>query len=236
MIVHNEKYFKNETSYSTWYTEMLAMLGEDLIGPMVGIAPTSSGHPISTRIPYTLGLYSADPFYWYGTRSYGTTYGFGAYLARNFGGANLIREIAMNNKVDIPSISDALAVFNPSVDFTRAVERYHEAFIYNGNQDQSIASFNRTATSTIGSYQYTLHGFDIYQINRVNVSFGVGYLSYSTSSDKGPFLYGLTQNYFLDYYSFILMSCADWQNASGDMVVDMVKPTSTSANLHLIVR
>jgi hypothetical protein len=236
MINFNEKYVVHNKSYGTWYTEMLAMLGEDAIGPLVGIGPNNSGHPIMTRIPYTLGLYSSEPTYWYGFMSYGITYGFGAYLARNFGGTALIREIAQNEKTNIDSISLALSVLNPSIDFTKAVERYHEAFICNDTRDRGMASFNKTITNTINGYQYVLHGFDIYKINRVNVALSPSVISYWTSNEKGSFLYGLSQNYVLDYYSFILLSCADWQNVSGDMIVDVKKPTSASVNMYLIVK
>lgn len=236
MINFNEKYVAHNKSYGTWYTEMLAMLGEDAIGPLVGINPESSGHPIMARIPYTLGLYSNDPTYWYGSRSYGITYGFGAYLARNYGGTALIREIAQNDKTNIDSITLALSVFNPSMDFTKAVERYHEAFICNDTRDRGMASFNKTITNTINGYQYTLYGFDIYQMNRVNIGLALGITSYWSTTEKGPYLYGLTQNYVLDYYSFILLSCADWQNVSGELIVDMKKPVVSSVNLHLLVK
>jgi hypothetical protein len=236
MINFNEKYVVRNISYGTWYTEMLAMLGEDAIGPLIGISSENSGHPIMTRIPYTLGLYSYDPTFWSGSRSYGITYGFGAYLARNFGGAALIREIARNDKTNIDSISLALSVFNPSMDFAKAVERYYEAFICNDSRDRGMASFNKTVTNSIDGYQYILYGFDIYQMNRVNIALGQGIISYWGTSEKGPFVYGLTQNFVLDYYSFILLSCADWQNVSGELTVDMKKPTSSSVNMYLVVK
>jgi len=236
MINFNEKYVKHNKSLNAWYTEMLAMLGEDIIGPLIGIGPENSGHPIVTRIPYTLGFYSCDPTYWSGIKSYGVTFGFGAYLARNFGGINLIREIARNDKTNTESLSAALSVFNSSMNFTRAIERYYEAFICNDTRDRGMASFNKTVTNTIDGYQYTLYGFDIYQINRINVAVSPAFIGYWSSTEKGPFLYSLTQNYYLDYYSFILLSCADWRNASGDLVVDMQKPNSSSVNLHLAVR
>jgi hypothetical protein len=236
MINFNEKFVVHNKSFSTWYTEMLAMLGEDAVGPLVGINPESSGHPIKTRIPYTLGTYSYNPTFWSGSMSYGITYGFGAYLARNYGGVSLIREIAKNDKTNIDSVSLALSIFNPDMDFTKAVERYHEAFICNDSRDRGMASFNKTTANMIDGYQYTLYGFDIYQMNRVNIALGAGYISYWNTTEKGPFLYGLTQNYFLDYYSFILLSCADWQNVSGDLEVEMKKPSISSVNMHLIVK
>jgi len=236
MINFNEKYVLQNISYGSWYTEMLAMLGEDAIGPLIGINPDNSSHPINARIPYTLGLYSCDPTYWYGSRSYGVVYGFGSYLVRNFGGTALIKEIAKNNKTNIDSISLALSVFNPSINFAKAIERYYEAFICNGSTNSGMASFNKTITDIIDGYQYTLYGFDIYQMNRVNIALGQGVISYWGTTEKGPYMYGLTQNYILDYYSFILLSCGDWQRASGDMIVDMKKPTSPSVDMYLIVK
>ncbi|MCL2721639.1 MAG: hypothetical protein FWD47_09920 [Treponema sp.] len=236
LINFNEKFIKNNTSYAIWYTEMLAMLGEDIIGPMIGIRPNNSGHPISMRIPYTLGLYTCDPFFWTGSKSYGVTYGFGAYLARNFGGAAIVREIAKNNKVNFESISSALSVFNPGMTFINLVERYYEAFICNDTENQGTASFNRTVSNFIDGFQYTLYGFDIFSMNRVNVALNLGVISYWSSNEKGPFLYGLNQNFILDYYSFILLSCADWQNISGDLIVDVKKPNAASVNKHLVVR
>ena len=73
-------------------------------------------------------------------------------------------------------------------------------------------------------------------MNRVNIALSPGVISYWTTTEKGPYLYGLTQNYFLDYYSFILLSCADWQNVSGELIVDMKKPVSSSVNMYLIVK
>jgi hypothetical protein len=73
-------------------------------------------------------------------------------------------------------------------------------------------------------------------MNRVNVALSPGVISYWSTTEKGPFVYGLTQNYYMDYYSFILLSCADWQNVSGDMTVDMKKPNSSSVNIRLIVK
>jgi len=236
MINFNEKFVKLNKSFGSWYTEMLAMLGEDIVGPLVGVGPENSGHPIKTRIPYTLGLYSGDPTYWTGTMSYGITYGFGAYLARNFGGVNLIREIAMNDKTNTDSLTTALSVFNPSMNFTKAIERYYEAFICNDTQDNGMASFNKTITNSIDGYEYTLYGFDIYQINRVNIAVSQNVVGYWVTIEKGPFLYNLAQNYYLDYYSFILLSCADWQNVNGEMIVNMQKPNSTAINLHLVVK
>jgi len=236
LINFNEKFVNNKVNYATWYTEMLAMLGEDLIGPMIGITPNNSGHPVSMRIPYTLGLYACNPFNWSGFKSYGITFGFGAYMARNFGGAALVREIATNNKTNFDSISDALTKFNPAIGFTNVAERYYEAFISNDTFDRGMASFNKSTTSTIAGNRYTFIGFDIFAMNRVNVALSPNFISFWSSNEKGPLTYGLTQNFYLDNYSFVLLSCADWQNANGDMTVEIKKPDSEFVTMHLVVK
>ena len=236
MINFNEKTIKQKLNFATWYTEMLAMLGEDIVGPMIGINPYSSSHPISTRIPYTLGFYSCDPFFWSGFKSYGVTFGYGAYLARNYGGPALVKEIALNDKTNYDSINAAVSKFDSSVDFKNTVERYYEAFINNDTLDRGIASFNRTVSSIIEGYQYTQFGFDIFEMNRVNVALSPGFISYWSTTEKGPFLYSLTQNFYLDYYTFILMSCANWQDVSGSLIIDLKKPNLDIVNMHLAVR
>ena len=236
MAIFNEKFISHKINYSTWYTEMLAMLGEDKIGSMIGISSNNTSHPVSTRIPYTLGLYTCDPFYWTGSKSYGVTFGYGAYLARNYGGTALIKEIALNKKVNHDSITAAVSMFNASTGFKETIERYYEAFVCNDKIDRGFASFNRIVTNTIDNYQYTLYGFDIFQMNRVNIALGPGYISYWSSKEKGPFLYGLTQNFYMDFYSFILLSCADWQNVSGNMSIDIIKPNIDIVNMYLAVR
>jgi hypothetical protein len=236
MANFNKKYVKHGKAHSTWYTEMLAMLAEDLIGPMIGINPDNPAHPIQERIPYWLGLYSYDPTFWAGSMSYGITYGFGAYIVRNYGGPTLVREIALNDSVNIDSLSAAITALNPHGNFAKAIERYYEVFFCRDTQYCGMNSFNRTVSNIIDGDIYTFHGFDIWNMSRVNIAIGVGWLSYWRTELQGPFIYPLNQPFFLDWYSPILLSCSDWQNISGELTLEVVKPSYTGVDMYIIVK
>lgn len=105
----------------TWFTEMLAMTTEDMFCDFLSTEYTES--PMA-RLP----LFNL--FYYYGFRnwdsytvkdssgqtididsiyvSYANTYAFGAFLARNYGGIDLIKEIATNGYVNEQAINQAL--------------------------------------------------------------------------------------------------------------------------------
>ena len=170
MINFNRKTMgKKDLTSGTWYNEMLSLLAEDIIGPMVGIKP--SGHPVNTRIPLFLDIYD-----WFGVDewdsdgyTYSTVYAFGAYLVRNYGGPALIHEILSNDKTDHASITEAMQkVMNDSrYTFDYALEHYGEALVYstaNGGIKGKY-SFEYERSSIIGGTTYTAKKFDIYAIH-----------------------------------------------------------------------
>ena len=57
MIRFNGKFVKYGVSSSTWYCEMLAMLAEDAIAPLIGISHTNPDHVVSENIPRFLDSY-----------------------------------------------------------------------------------------------------------------------------------------------------------------------------------
>lgn len=101
----------------TWFTEMLAMTTEDMFCSFLG---TEYDNSPMARLPFF------DYYYHYGFRnwdsytvtenrdldsiyiSYANTYAFGAYLARNYGGTDLIKDIATNEYVNEQAINKAL--------------------------------------------------------------------------------------------------------------------------------
>ncbi|MBI9101711.1 MAG: hypothetical protein JEY99_04810 [Spirochaetales bacterium] len=109
----------------TWLNEMCSMIAEDLVsdkmavtGPR-GIPGTdyTEGDPGNTdgRIPlYNYynddSLTSWDSYQDYGgvLMNYSSAYSFGAYLARNYGGAELFKEIVQNNFYGTEAVTDAV--------------------------------------------------------------------------------------------------------------------------------
>lgn len=111
-----------------WFTEMLAMTTEDMFQSYLNL---DDMHTPKARLPY-FGL-----GYYYGFTSwknqkldplimYANTYAFGAFLARNFGGINLIKQIAQNNYVNEEAITKALQTLYPNqgYDFTYALRKF----------------------------------------------------------------------------------------------------------------
>jgi len=180
MINFNRKALILRKSSATWYDEMLAMLAEDVISPLIGIASGTKGHPIGTRIPLFLAVY---PLYgvdqWLtgadAVISYSTAYPFGAYLIRNYGGPQLIKAMLDNSSVNYDSVTQALRSVNndSSLNFDKALEHYAEALLYStskpGTNFSQKKSFDRSQTYALtlpGSptTYYEAKGFDIWKI------------------------------------------------------------------------
>ena len=89
-----------------WYNEMLSMLAEDMFSTQINSgskAPAVMRMNTFRNYYYKSGLKEFSTTY-----SYGTAYAFGAWLVRNFGGADLVRLIMSNRKANEDSIIDAV--------------------------------------------------------------------------------------------------------------------------------
>jgi hypothetical protein len=181
MINYNMKVIKtgNQDNFTSWFSEMLSMLAEDVIGPMVGI-PFQSGtgeatdHVIWGRIPAWLRGYDTARVMWWPSPSSGTStipyyssnYAFGAYLVRNFGGPELLSAIAQSTRDGRDALDYYLRYFNgtnATVDY--ALSRFGEALVYSGPDKPSAAlSFDKSATARIAGHDYTFHAFDIWEM------------------------------------------------------------------------
>ncbi|MDR2802744.1 MAG: hypothetical protein LBB22_00455 [Treponema sp.] len=223
----------------TWYNEMLSMLAEDLIDPLIGIGVDNNGHPVLTRIPGFLSkYYKGDLTEWGITyeamlASYDKVYGFGAYMVRNFGGAKLVQEIMSNNFIDIESLNAALnSAANPNKEsvnsFAAALSRFGEAMMFNqadANKPTGVFSFNNTVTSTINGTNYTFNGFDVWTHKN------------SPSNLKGPVVWKLDKAYALDPYTILLQSKNEWQGVTGDLTITFEPPADiNSVDFYVMVR
>ena len=246
MIHFNEKQInRTQPDSAMWYNEMLAMLAEDVIGPLVGINSGSKSHVINERIPYFLSIYD-----WYGVNEwekygfpdgtddsglpYSTVYAFGAYLIRNYGGPQLIRNMITNNAVDENSITQALQSIDGSLSFEKALERYAEALIYSSSHGGIIseASFDKTVSSTINGQRYTAYRFDIWNMETSHsFTTWLKRIGYNRANHKGPYLYEPYQRYaHMSRYSVNLIAIPD--NWIGRYDVS-AQPNPSSRNIKL---
>jgi hypothetical protein len=169
MINYNQKVIKPNRApdfpggVAAWYTEMLSMLAEDLIGPMVGIPVTDSTHPAKSRINYWLPIFSnQSPLYWSNDlNSYAANYAFGAYLMRNFGGPALLSAIAQSPDDDGSGIDEQIKALDSEKSLDYAIYRFGEAIaLPDEYQSNENVSFNNTVSETIGGVDYVFTGFD----------------------------------------------------------------------------
>ena len=130
MINFNQKNMINhlDTNNCVWYNEMLSMLCEDLLQTQLGLTEKVQ----DGRIPNFNGYYYysgaaqyLDQNSWV---SYGTAYAFGAWLARNYGGAKLVQKMSKNAYVGIDSVVNAVnSVNNTNLTWNDLFKEYVQA-------------------------------------------------------------------------------------------------------------
>ena len=226
MVNFNRKFVEHGEESDTWYNEMLSMMAEDVIAPLIGIGRTNPGHPISRRIPKFLDSYNK-----YGLMeweladdSYAVLYAFGAYLVRNYGGPELLKKILDNDKVNVDSLSLALNEFSEDMDFSQAITRYSEAMIFSGSSmPEGVVTFDKTVTSKVNGKDYTAYGFNIWQTFRRD------------TDDLGPLVSGLKPA-SMKPYSVIIQSDDQWRNKTGDFSIALEKPSNQDIELYLLAR
>ena len=133
MIHHWQKRLAFGNSSSTWFNEMMSMVCEDMIQQYLEIKASNS--PISRFAFFGSNYYLSGLTDWLSGNdvviSYAGAYAFGAYLARNYGGKDLIKQIAINQDVDQEAITQALQenTDTSGEDFNSVFRRYPQALV-----------------------------------------------------------------------------------------------------------
>ncbi len=110
MIHWNQKTMLHDTETGTGFNEMLSMLCEDIIQAELGLADDDSPKarlPMWERCYPDCGLEYRQSSAYQTLLSYASNYAFGAWLARNFGGRSLIKEMSTSAFADAEAIERA---------------------------------------------------------------------------------------------------------------------------------
>jgi hypothetical protein len=224
MINFNVKYVKRGKSSESWYNEMLSMMAEDVVSPLIGVAPTNSYHPIKVRIPAFLDTYNqigTTEWTSLSSNSYAKGYAFGAYLLRNYGGASLLQEMLANNATNIDSVTAALkTVADSGLSFTEALRRYGEALVYSGTMPADVLSFDKTVAKTIGGYTYTATKFNVWS------DFGAA----------KPRIFGQSEQVEIRPYSITVHQGIGWTNRTGSLSITLQRPNDSNVEFYLMVK
>jgi hypothetical protein len=228
MINFNRKTVeKGITSVPVWYNETMSTMTEDIMADIIGIPTTHPDHPLQDKIPDFLDTYNQVGFAEWneaGVHPYPKGFTFGAYLMRNYGGPDFLRRMLANDTVGIASITEALNEFEPGMTFEKAVRRFGEAMIFSGkSKPAGYLTFDKTVTSAITGYTYTLPAFDIWNTSR----FGSG--------DLGPVVYSTAQR-AMRGYTVLVQQGDTWNNRTGSFSVTFNKPANDSVEMYLMIR
>ena len=133
MLIHE---VNNDKQMESWFTEMLSMVAEDMFQDILGIEDINS--PKSRLYQHLNGSYigfknwADDDSVYY---NYANAYAFGAFLARNYGGAELIKKIATSEYINEEAIEKAT---NKS--FEELMRNFAISFLYPSNGEQPYSA------------------------------------------------------------------------------------------------
>lgn len=197
------------TTPSEWFNEMLSMLCEDMMNRKLislGYA-TLENSPAKWFEDYNYHYYKSGITEWRNDDegkglSYPTSYSFGAWLVRQYGGAELISWLSgatdSNDKilVDEEAIVNAVnGVGNNKLSFDQIFEQYLVAITGSSVSHNSLYTLNKQSSVSddlqYGSYNYSMSAIDIFSdtyASKVKNSWkNIKENAYSDYSGKGPF-------------------------------------------------
>jgi hypothetical protein len=209
MIHYYQKAVLRNTESETWLNEMCSLVAEDLVADKLEIpGPRGIGQAGSSFI-YTEGTASSVTdtnrityFNWCADFSltdwddngstYSIAYAFGAYLARNYGGAQLFREIVRSSYGGMDAVIGAIDSLNgidPAPNTGDLLTRWGTAVLLSDKTlDASVSTnytnyrLNLAGGIPVGSFKSTVAGKD-YLLGSIN------HFIY----DDGPFLWGTSK-------------------------------------------
>ncbi len=176
MIHFYQKIVTYNITSADWINEMSSMVAEDLLadkmladGPR-GVAYTddSAGSAGNTdgRLPEFNNSNYISPSEWNSSlANYAVNYSFGAYLARNFGGAGLFRKIVQSGENNHEAISKAVVAMGYSETFSTLLQKWGVAVLLSNLTNLSNGYRYNTGSgfaSTLDSISYNLGSINMY--------------------------------------------------------------------------
>lgn len=185
-------------SPDTAYNEMLSMLCEDMMQEKLGLKDYASP---KNRIQsfnayyYMSGIreYRNDNTS-YASFSYSTSYAFGSWLARQYGGAALVSEISRNEYAGTESIVQAVNYLNKlSKTFDDLFKEFVLAVTGSASSHNATYTHNQDALQSVSysSYDYPMKAFDLWDSNSTQ---------YESGGKKAAYTFSLKETEFLRQY------------------------------------
>lgn len=168
MVNYNQKKVSHNLTSGQWYNEMLSMLCEDMMQEHLGIKDEDSP---KARTTVFNAYYYYSGISEYNSKnqicSYATAFSFGSFIARNFGGAELVQKISKNSYVDNDSITDAVNSLNgTNYTYDDLFEKYLLALFgdstYTHNKDAVCTLEYNSGDYSSAPYEYPMTAYNIF--------------------------------------------------------------------------
>ncbi len=180
MIHFYQKPIRRDARSDTWLNEMASEVGEDLIADKIrvngprGVAyddPTA-GQPeiLIGRLPWYNLYNDIQVTAWHGeVKNYAINYALGAYLARNYGGAELFSRIVRSERAGVDAIEGALRGLGHEISFPQVLANWAAAGLLSDNTEAPVPYRYNTGTwrrSRAGGTDYRLGSINLYHYRR----------------------------------------------------------------------
>lgn len=168
MVNYNQKTVSHNLTSGQWYNEMLSMLCEDMMQEHLGIKDEDSP---KARTTVFNEYYRYSGISEYNSKnqicSYATAFSFGSFIARNFGGAELVQKISQNSYVDNDSIINAVNSLNgTNYTYDDLFEKYLLALFgdstYTHNKDADCTLKYNSGDYSSAPYEYPMTAYNIF--------------------------------------------------------------------------
>ena len=178
LLNYCNKDLKYGLSQKSWYTEMLSMLCQDFFDEELGL---DEEHGVKQRLykVFVTGSYTQGFGNWnqnspFVGSYYANAYAFGAFLARNYGGAKLVHEIMTNEYVNEESVVHAVNKINgTNLTFSDLLKEFPLILLNNKNQSSDMPSLFKSVEEELpglADYTYKLKEIDLCDISDGSIS------------------------------------------------------------------
>jgi hypothetical protein len=222
LIHFNQKYAKYGQSYSyinavIWENEMFSQMTQVVIPSSISSTNLFT-QTLAVVYARMYDIYNGVGLSELGSNhdNYGKTFLFGNYLLRNFGGPRLLHDILHNDKVGVPSITDALHLHSPGMTFERALLGYGEALLFShpGPKPKGALTFDRAASSTVNGVEYRVEPL---------------------STDRELYYFPLDP-IEMRPHSICIHQAPEWKGATGRLTITFTRPTDPNIVQYLILK
>lgn len=196
MINFNMKTVQNSATFSTFYDEMCSMACEDMMADYLGVGDDDTP---KNRLPLFNKKYTetgtGEWIYETGNQelySYSSAYAFGAWLARQYGGAKLFKAILSNSHSDMDAVTEAVkSVAGEDYTDEQILERYVQALVFT-TSDFTHPTMKQAAKKTLtygsgdSAYSYPMTAIDLWNLKAALPTYSSENTSESYYKYDGP--------------------------------------------------